>query len=277
VVKFYNNVRDNTWPKIESYANYLRLPNTIKDECNTLHKFENQKSQICSLDYWLQLTSHVCVYKNLAFVPIPKCAYFYNTTIFTNLGWEKVPLSDVDIQNTKFFGTVIHPLQRRLKGLTQWLVECYRTTDTQPLDSNPWVIAPTPIDWKQLKSDLSGRYLKKLIQTVGVGDTHSTPYPILFGSLLSSINWIPMDQYTDNEVKIIMMKFFKLHGHDIRLPLDDQRLHVSSPDQTAIFDLIKSEFYNHPENLYSFYKFYSNDLKFFYNLLDNFDPNWQHL
>jgi hypothetical protein len=277
VVEFYNNVRDDSWPKIESYADYLRLPVSIKDECTDLHKFENQKNQICSLDYWLQRTSHVCIYKDLAFVPVQKCAYLYNTTIFTNLGWKKVPLAEVDIQNTKFFGTVIHPLQRRLKGLTQWLVECYRTEDAYPLESNPWITASTPIDWAQLKTDLSARYLKKLIQTVGVGDLHSAPYSTMFGSFLSKINWIPMDQFSDNEVKIIMMKFFKLHGYNIELPLDDRRLHVSSPDQIEVFDRIKSEFYDHPENFYSFYKFYGNDLKFFYNLLDNFDPNWQHL
>lgn len=277
IVKFYNNVRDNTWPDIKSYADYLQLPTTIKNECVAVHHFENQKNQICNLDYWVQLTGSVCVFEDLAFVPVQKCAYFYNTTIFSNLGWQKVPLQDVDIQNTKFFGTVVHPLQRRLKGLTQWLVECYRTEDVHALESNPWVIAPTNVDWLQLKTDLSSGYLKKIIQTVGIGDTHSMPYSTMFGNLMSSVNWIPMDQYTDNEVKIIMMEFFKLHGHDIQLPLNDSRLHVSGPEQNEIFDLVKTEFYSDPTNLYSFYKIYSNDLKFYYNLLDNFTPDWQHL
>jgi hypothetical protein len=273
IVKFYNNVRDSAWPDIKSYADYLRLPTAIKNECVTLHQFENQKKQICDTDYWAQLTASVCVYKDLAFVPIQKCAYYYYTTIFSNLGWKKVSLRDVDIQNTKFFGTVVHPLQRHLKGLTQWLVECYRTEDVQFLESNPWVIAPTEVDWTQLKTDFSLGYLKKLIQTVGIGDIHSMPYSTLLGNLLSTVNWIPMDQYTDNEVKIMMMKFFKLNGHDIQLPLDDNRLHVSGPEQNAIFDLVKTEFYSDPSNLYPFYKIYSNDLKFYYNLLDNFNPN----
>jgi hypothetical protein len=277
VVKFYNNVKDTEWHSIESYADYLRLPPNIKNECATLHKFEDRKNQICDPDHWLHLTTRVCVFEDLAFVPVQKCAYFYNTTIFTNLGWQMVPLSAVDLKKTKFFGSVMHPLQRRLKGLTQWLVECYRTQATVPLESNPWVIAPTPIDWAQLKYDWKAGYLKNLIQSVGVGDPHSYPYHIQFGNMLSKINWIPMDQYSDNEVKIIMMDFFKLYGHNVQLPLDDQRLHVSSPEQNEIFDFIKTEFYNSPENLYSFYKFYSKDLKFFYNLLDNFNPNWQHL
>jgi hypothetical protein len=277
VVKFYNDVKDKDWPSIESYADYLRLPDLIKDECNELHDFENRKNQICNHDYWLNHTGYVCVYKDLAFVPVQKCAYFYNTTLFTNLGWKKVPLVDVDIQNTKFFGTIVHPLQRRLKGLTQWLIECYSTEDVQLLESNPWILAPMTIDWEQLKTDLSARYLKKLIQTVAVGDIHSTPYSTMFGSVLDQIHWIPMDQYTDNEVKMIMMNFFKLHGHNIQLPLDDQRLHVSGSEKTDIFNFIENEFHSAPENIYTFYKFYSNDLKFYYNLINNFTPDWQHI
>jgi hypothetical protein len=277
IIKFYDSVKDPTWPDIFSYTDSQQLPNFIKQECDQLHRFQSRKEQICSADYWIDITADVCVYKNLAFVPVGKCGLFYHTGLFGQMGWKKTPLRDVDVENTNFFGIVMHPLQRRLKGITQWLLECYRKNERTVHPDNPWVTSPAVVDWEQLNTDLENKYIRQLISTVQIGDRHSTSYHLSFGEFLNKVNWIPLDTLTDDQVKISMMSFFNRNGHTIQLPLNDQRRHVSGVDQLRIFNLVKQEFYNNPDNLISFYKIYGNDLKFYYNLVDNFSPDWQHL
>lgn len=278
IVNFYNSVRDPSWPNIQNYVDWASLPENIKEECNDLHGFQHRKEQVCDADYWRSITTDVCVYKNLAYVPIPKCAYVYNTTLFTNLGWEKVPLSKLDISSTKFFGTMMHPRTRWLKGIIEWLVISYRINEqVEPSNDNPWTTKLFQTNWEQLKSDLNKDSFRRLLTTINVGDAHSMPYSVMFGNLINKITWIPMDILTDNEVKIKMMDFFKLHGHKIALPLDDQRLHQSPTEKLEIFNTVKTLVDNDQEQLYSFYKLYADDLKFYYNLVDNFTPDWQLL
>jgi hypothetical protein len=277
VKKFYSSVKDPSWPDVHTYLDYCRLPANIKNECNVLHQFQSRKEEICQADHWIKPTLAICVYENLAYVPVPKCAQCYYGTVFNNLGWKKVMLSDVDIENTTFFGTMMHPLQRRLKGITEWLVDSYRIGELEMSTANPWMQVLRDVNWSQLKSDIKTTHFKNMLKSLTVGDSSSMPYTTMFGSLLNKVNWIPMDTMTSDQAKISMMKLFNLHGHSIQLPLGDQHIHVSSANQLEIFEIIKSIFYNNPEQHYNLYKFYGNDLKFYYNLLDNFSPDWQHL
>lgn len=277
ITKFYNDVKDPSWPEIHGYIDYTRLPNDIKNECIKLHQFQYHRTKNSSTEHWLNLTTYVCMYKNLAYVPVPKCAYMYHTTLFTNLGWKKVPLHQVDIENTKFFGLLTNPLQRRLKGITQWITQCYEIDEPKQSEDNPWIKVSSEVDWKQLHDDLKTKYFNRLLSTIYVGDIHSLSYAETFGNLLHKVNWIPMDALSDNEVKTSMMNFFNLHGHDIQLPLNDARLHVSPKNKLELFDYVKTAFHSDPDNIYYFYKIYSNDLKLYYNLLDTFTTDWQHI
>ena len=103
------------------------------------------------------------------------------------------------------------------------------------------------------------------------------PYSVMFGDLLNKINWIPIDAFSDNEVKNSLMKFFNLHGHNILLPLNDKRLHESTSNQLDIFNIISTEYFNNKYQIYPFYKLYGNDLRFYYNLLDTFSPTWENI
>lgn len=269
IKKFYDSVKDPQWPDIKDYFDYVNLPQHIRDECVQTHGFQQRKNDICDAGYWQNLTTDVCVYKNLAYIPIPKCALVYYTTLFTNMGWERKNISDVDVESTKFFGLMMHPLTRWVKGITQWLVYSYTTEPTVPT-GQPWLFSHGATDWTQLKSDLKNAYLKNIIGSINVGDEHSLGYSAMLGPLLDKTTWIPMGKLSDNQLKIAMMDFFKKNGHDINLPLNDQRLHESTVDQLEIFNLVKKEVHKNQFQQCNFYKLYGNDLKFFYNLLDTF-------
>jgi hypothetical protein len=280
IVKFYNDIKDPQWPDISSYNDYLSLPSNIQDEGNTVHDFQKVKSQICDPEHWIENTLSVCVYKNLAYVPLLKCAYVYHTNLFTNLGWKKVLLKDLDIDNTVFFGTIMHPLSRYLKGITQWITDSYMINQPQKSIANPWIYdpyVPIPVDWTQLFHDVSTKYFRQLIANAIIGDAHSMPYHLTLGKLVNKVNWIPMDTMSDHDVLVSMKNFFQLHNHNIQLPLNSHRLHESSKEQKILFNLIKNEFFNQPDNIYNFYKTNGSDLSLYYNLLDNFTPTWQHI
>jgi hypothetical protein len=277
IIQFYNNVKDPGWPDIQSYCDFLTLSSTIIKECNDIHQFQSRRKEICDRDYWVAQTLDVCVYENLAFVPIPKCAYVSNTTMFTELGWKQVPLNQVDIDNTVFFGTMVHPLARYLKGIAEWIVQSYQITPSVLSTDNPWLMNDLDIDWAQLNQDLEKKYFKQLISTANVGDIHSAPYSMMFGTLLNRIHWIPMDSINENDVKISMMNLFKRCNHTIQLPLNTPRLHESSQNQLKVFDVVKKEFFNQQTNLINFYKLYTTELNFYYNLLETFTSDWQHI
>jgi hypothetical protein len=276
IKNFYDSIKDPSWPNIQSYLEFSKLPAHIKKECNEEYKLQERKNQITDNNYWIDLNASVCVYRDLAYVPVPKCAYTYYTTLFTDLGWKKIPLKDVDKSTTKFFGLTMHPLTRWLKGITQWLAILYATNDIVIID-NKWLPESIQTDWEKLALDLETKFLKRLISTVNVGDIHSMPYSVMFGDLLNKINWVPIDTLSDNEVKNSLMNFFTMHGYNISLPLNDTRLHQSTQNQLELFRSIKNKYFNNQEQIYSFYKLYSNDLKFYYNLIDNFTPTWENI
>lgn len=269
---FYDSVKDPSWPDIKDYATFTNLPKTIKNECFRFHGLTDRINEICDAAFWSNELLHVCVHENLAFVPVPKCAYTYYTTRFTDLGWKKVPIKDVDPDRTHFFGILKHPLERHLKGITE-LVVCSHTRSDPALDvKNPW-IHQYDIDWESIKSSMSSRYYINLLGEIAVGDDHSVPYHVMFGDRLDKINWIPMDLFTDAEIKIKIMDICKNHGQDLYLPLDEPRMHESSTEKLEIYQTIKNQLLRSKTHLYRLYQLYGPDLKFYYQLLEKFSTN----
>ena len=263
ILKFYESVRAPIWPDIQNYFDYCRLPIPIKQECDNLHNFQQRKSDIYDINHWAGLTIDPYVYKNLAYVPVQKCAGTYYKSLFTNLGWERKSLHEIDIDSTYFFGTMMHPKTRWVKGITEWVLLSHGIGDTNG-DQKP----ASQGEWKEVYSTLNNLAFQQVLSTMLVGDAHSMPYSLMFGDFLNNVNWIPMDVVSDNEVKISMMNFCKLHGHNISLPLNDKRLHESSVDKLAIFDIINSICLKNKSQLYLFYKTYNTDLKFYSKLIE---------
>ena len=46
IVQMYNNVRDSTWPDCKSWAEFEQLPTQIKNECTTLHQFDQYRTTV---------------------------------------------------------------------------------------------------------------------------------------------------------------------------------------------------------------------------------------
>jgi hypothetical protein len=255
-----------------------------------MHSFRQRRDQIEDCDYWQQITCNVYQHQNLVFVPITKCACTYYIHLFDTMGWEKKAMSNIDVDSVVMFGLVKHPFTRWVKGIVELLTMPYYSW---PVGWNHHSNLPSnvtdaktynrvsvgdayQINWQQFSIDIQKDSIKTFLNNVVIGDDHTMPYSAMFGNLINRINWTPMDLLNnDNDIKISIMNLFKKYNHTIDLPLNTPRVWKSSADKLKIENIVKDALESsETERLCNLYKIYATDLKFYHNLIDNFDPQW---
>jgi hypothetical protein len=261
--KFYNDIKDESWPTVKNYPDFLKLPAHIQQECVDLHGLNYQLEQMESPCYWRDMLLTVYCHENLAFLPVPKCAFTYYNNLFENtLGWKKINILDLE-PGTVCVGIFEEPITRYLKGITEWVFR--KILPVMDYDINK--IPPV------------------LLKSVIVGDLHSISYTTTLGPWLDKINCIPMYQKSDEQIKTHLMSLFATQNHNIKLPINDQKLNQSSQLKLDLYKLVTQVF---EDSLISnddeygcrgeyTYLLLSPDLKFYHNLLTTFDPSWQQI
>lgn len=252
--KFYNDVKDASWPTVETYADYLSLPDRIRNECENVHGLNDRLREIEDPDYWRNLIIDVYRYKNLGYVSIPKCASTYYTSFFKTNGWEKTSIGKLD-DSVNLFGLIMDPTMRWLKGMTQFVISVVGVNGA------------------------TDQTLEKIMELAVTPDIHTIPYRTYMGRYLEKINWIPMSILDDQEIKNCMMSFFKKHGHDIQLPTNDERIHKSNDKKLELFNRIKNLYIKNFNSDAPISPFYvqialADDIKFYQKLLKSFDPTF---
>lgn len=276
VVIFYNNIKSPDWPTIQSYHDFKNLPIWIQDECKVLHGFDHKRQQLRDPNHWAKIYTTVYVKNNLAYVPVPKCAQSYYMYVLTNLGWVANNHSQLN-NDVKLFGLIMHPLQRKIKAITQFIIDCFTTNLDKASELDNRMFRSASVDWDKIEELTKSSELSRLIANICVGDWHSIPYHIMFGDDLHKINWIPMDGLSDTEIKQCVMDFFVIHGLQETLPLNDQRIHISCDRQKKLNQWVEQILLNNHDHQSMFQQTYCKDLAFYYDLLDTFDKNWQHI
>lgn len=260
--RFYTDVKDTSWPDANNYADFLQLPATIQSECINEHNFLERKNEISDSKYWTHHNSHSIGYryKNLIFVPVFKCGKtYYKNFFYYQLGWEEINIWDIDWNNHIGFGLIMHPLTRRIKGITQTLTESYN------------------YDYDKILEVLKTPGFQNFIQSINISDIHTTPYSISFKQLLYKINWFPLEKGSTLDLKIHMMNFLKYHGVTVNIPVDEKNLNESSDKKLAVYNKL-FELYmesNQDEINSERYFLFADDLNFYHNLLDQFKLNNQ--
>lgn len=258
--KFYNNVKDPDWPIINNYSDYVNLPDRIKLECQTQHNIQQRLEEIYNPKYWQQITQFGYQFENLIYVPVPKCAHNYYTRFFRDtLGWKKVDLQNVDTTSSKMFGLIMHPFSRYLKGMTQWFWQAYEQSNS--LD--------------QIDSDLNKPHIMKILESTLLGDYHVWPYSFMFGNLLNQIKWIQIDNMSDDDIMKNIISFCAKNNYEITPPTTIKRSNTSSVQKLKIYNTVKSIFYSQHQKLSTLYYLYSEDLRFYQNLIDKSNPTRQ--
>lgn len=248
--KFYNDIKDPSWPDINTHYEFSKLSADIQDECRTLHNYNARLNQIEDPNYWFGITAWVWQYENIVYVPLGKCASTYYRNLFGNtLGWNRVYIKDVDFTKCNAFGLIRHPLDRYLKGVAEWIYR-YKILDSYT---------------GNLEENVT---LQNLMKSILIPDTHCMPFSMFYGDHLDMIHWIPMDAMSEQQVTEQIENFLKQHGHNIKLPLNKERLNSSPSDKINLYKAIKNLYPSKIELEY-FYYLFAHDLKFYRQLTEN--------
>jgi len=108
-----------------------------------------------------------------------KCAstFFYEN--FKKAGWQPIEFISIDWQKCHVFGHILDPIVRRHKGIAEYIKMC------------------------DLEDEyINNKKLQKLIKACPYLDRHSIPYHILFNDKLYAIDWIPISNITEKNVKL---------------------------------------------------------------------------
>jgi hypothetical protein len=259
---FYQDVKDASWPEIQNYNDFAKLNHDIKSECFAVHKLEQRLEEIEDKHYWAVYDHFEYFRKDqFIFVNIPKCGSRHFDDFFVStLGWKKYyPHAVSDLDNFVIFGVLMHPIDRWLKGVTEFLWQ-HQIADSVDLEA----------------------FAKACL----FPDIHSYPLSLYFDDLYEKIHWIPFQLFSDTEVKRSMNELFKLYNSPMVIPTTHNIIHQSTPEKLELYKKIKHHWLNrNPQdletfqatNLYTLYRFLSNDLKLYRKTVDNFDINWNHL
>lgn len=249
--EFYDSVRGTAWPDVDDYRDFQNLDPDLQQECWQQHDLIGRLSTIEDPDYWAAVTTPVMCHENLAFVPVAKCASTYYKNLFLErLGWHRIDNISDTASDAVLFGCVQHPIERYLKGVTEFVHE-------HALGTHPNIDA--------------------ILDEILISDIHTMPYCTKMGQWINRVYWIPMDIMSDDSVKIAMMNLFRKHGHTISLPLGDAKLYQSSPDKINLYHRVRQRFCLKPQKIYFLYAFLAQDLKFYRQLADRFRIDWSHI
>lgn len=257
LTQFYQDVKDPAWPDISIYNDILKLSPEIKTELESIHHLDSRLSEIESIDYWRENSRGVRfgIRKNdVVFVPVLKCAstYFRYNFLERFTGWEIVDLHKQDWTKIKAFGCMMHPLVRRIKGITEVLFNAYSEDRFDHL-----------LDL--LKND-SG--FRGVIATISVSDLHSMPYDVMFGPYLNKIHWIPME--IGNNAMIHEVNQFLLNNNIAdQIPFNESK-HQSTDKKLEIYKQVIEVCFQYPPKESHAIFLFANDLKFYHNLIKNF-------
>jgi hypothetical protein len=248
--KFFNDVSDPSWPTVDTYIDYYKLPLEIQKECELNHRVLDQIDRIENYEYFCG-HNHVYQHQNLIFVPVLKCASSYYREHFGNqFNWQSTSLHSAT-SNSKLVGVLMEPTTRWLKGITEWL-------------------------WTSNLTD--AKFIENIVfsktSPMIAPDAHTQSYHEMFGPWLSKIHWIPMDWVGKNQTKQQLLNFFQQHGCQTPLNFDHNLVHQSSSKKLELFEKVKSIHHTQLDTnnryLVNWHKHLAKDLKFYHNLVRQF-------
>lgn len=261
--KFWNDVKDATWPEVSTWNDFYALDQHIQQECFCRHGLQQRLAEIENPDYWLPHALPGMIKKDrFVFIPLPKCGSAHYKDFFINrLGWSRFqPRSLDELASYVKFGLMMHPLDRYLKGLTEFA-------------------------WR---FEIKDQDLQRFVTSCFMPDDHAISYSLYLGQLLADTHWIPFQDMTDIEVKSCMNKLFHHYGSNIEIPITHPAIHVSPQDKKILYQKIMSYWHQRQEpedsspsrdntNLYLIYKAHAKDLEFYRQLKNTFKSDWLHL
>ena len=271
--QFYDAVKDPSWPNINTYNDFVALPAELKQECYSDHNFEQRRTELESKDYWSNTGIGVPAfqYKDVVFVTNYKCASTYYSTFFKSQGWKEVASNQIDLNNFKTFGLVMHPFARYFKGVAQSITDvCLTKEYTRYAGCD-----------ESLLTLLETKEFTNFLKNVTITDVHTIPYHLMFKDNLYNIDWIPVESGSTDEIKGYVEQCLSSYGVSIDIPRNDQPLNQASSIKKRIYKVIEEAFVQSTDShKWLVYYYLAEDLKFYHQLIDKFNTkgnNWEEV
>lgn len=186
---------------------------------------------------------------HLVYVRNLKCAstFFWHNFLST-FGWQEIEWAHIDWQTQRVFGHVLDPLQRRIKGMAEYI---HMSGLTEEFKKN--------------------QKFRQFIINIPVLDQHSASYFDWFGTAAWHIDWIPIDPDHSKTVKYTdtLLEHYRIYTLD---RWDYAWSHPGEPDKKHIEQLLIAEEKNQtcPEHLgWHFH----NDLELWNRVTQKFNPD----
>lgn len=152
---------------------------------------------------------------SLVYLRTLKCASSYYSRLFANNGWTQQTADTIDWDRDHVFSFIMDPHERRLKGLTEF------------------VVANHQLDLLRFEQIFWGGVLYM--------DMHAIPYSVCYGQHVEKIDWIPLDcQNFESDCAERMVKHL-LKDYGLVYDFPDQRLHESDQQKLQVYETIKQK------------------------------------
>lgn len=252
--KIWEDIKDPSWPDIEYWDDFLKVDQHIQKECLDVYKIDQELNKFYDPSLWdTHVHPDLFQHDKFVFINIAKCGSRHHEDFFLKrLQWKKRDYHEIkDREDLVYFGLIMNPIRRYLKGLTEFI-------------------------WQQnMRTTIN---MEKFMKETIVPDIHSLPYSIFIRpDLYKKIHWIPFSDMLPSEVKQAMNNLFKKYGTDLTIPTEHPSIHESTDEKIKIFNDVKNAWEKEHDIMYLVYLLYGPDMKFYNDLIQKFKPDWSHI
>lgn len=183
----------------------------------------------------------------LTYIRTLKCASSFFYSSFESMGWKSIPFDDIDWVNSRVFSHMLDPIERRHKGVAEFLM----MNGAQNLFYESQVF-------------------RSVIATVPFLDQHSMGYHNLYGNYCYQIDWIPISGFTSDVTCEFTEKLLWQYGVKILGRWQHDRARPASDELKQLQKDVKLLCESNYQNEMSWY--FWQDLQLYYRVSERFNP-----
>lgn len=180
-----------------------------------------------------------------------KCAStFFGSSFEKFWRWESILWKNIDWKTQHVFGHMLDPLERRFKGLAEYINM-----------HNLSALFHSNIDFQNF------------VKNAVVLDEHTSSYHDTFGNLVYHIDWIPISDYTHEQVIDFTERLMRQYGFRTLKNWDYGNVHRTHPEKKSIEQKLKQLHDNQGTWPQTIHWYLEKDVRLYRHIDQRFDPD----
>ena len=190
--------------------------------------------------------------KKIVYIPTLKVASRYFITHLLKHGFVERNQGEIDFEDNFVFSHIMHPIQRRNKGVAEFFSS----------------LVDMPDEWLLQKIHEYPQFL--IILVAPYFDEHSAPLHLMYEGFIDRICFIPIDVA---HIDYYQITSDLLKQHDLEIVFPRQKIHQSEESKIRLFHMIEMHLESSCKYSDVFQATFSKDIALYQNIVDKFDPN----